>query len=168
MKRHLTASPTEGGAHEGTTDVTVTSSTLAAFGASSETRPIAGASERPVALASVSERTHTLVLSGPLTHRSAHALEVEIERLCAEGVTAITLDLRELTQIDPIGVAVIAFRSGLCERRGYRFALIPGARAISRAFETAGVAYLLPTAVEEPVAEAPEPPRVLPLALAHS
>jgi anti-anti-sigma factor len=168
MKRHLTASPTiEVGAREGQPDRTFTSSAPAAFGASTDTRSLA--SERSVtALASVSEWAHTLVLSGALTHRSAHALEVEIERLCASGVTAITLDLGELTQIDSIGVAVIAFRSGLCKRRGYELTLAGGSRGVRRAFEQAGVAYLLPPPGEEVVEAPPEPARLRPLVLAHS
>jgi anti-anti-sigma factor len=171
MKRHLTAFPIgvgtreapEPGARQGPSDEPFASATRAAFGgAGTRTH----ASNRTVALASVSEWTHTLVLSGELTHRSAHALEVEIERLCAAGVTAITIDLRELAGIDPIGVAVIAFRSGLCKRRGYDFTLIAGSRHVRRAFELAGVAYLLP--VDEELAAPPEPARVRPLALAHS
>jgi anti-anti-sigma factor len=94
--------------------------------------------------ASVPAREHTLILTGELNSRSAHALEAEIERLCEERVTSITLDLRELTHIDPVGVAVIAFRCRLCLRRGYEFALIPGGRMIHRAFEQAGMDGLLP------------------------
>ena len=95
-------------------------------------------------LASVRDWTHTLVLTGELDRASAHALEAEIERLCEEGVTGITLDLRELTYIDSIGVAVIAFRCDLCKRRGYDFALIPGSPSIQSAFEQAGLSELLP------------------------
>jgi anti-anti-sigma factor len=95
-------------------------------------------------LASAKVWTHTLVPTGELSRRTAHALEVEIERRCEEGVTAITLDLRELTRIDAIGVAVIAFRCDLCKRRGYDFALIPGSEEVQRAFERAGVSELLP------------------------
>jgi anti-anti-sigma factor len=95
-------------------------------------------------LTSVNTWSHTLILTGELTHRSAHALEVEIERLCEEGVTDITLDLRGLTGIDPAGVAVIAFRCGLCEKRGYGFKLIRGAQHVQRAFERAGVLAMLP------------------------
>jgi anti-anti-sigma factor len=94
--------------------------------------------------ASVPAREHTLVLTGELDGRSAHALEAAIERLCEERVTSITLDLRELTYIDPVGVAVIAFRCRLCQRRGYEFALIAGGRMIHRAFEQAGMDGLLP------------------------
>jgi anti-anti-sigma factor len=89
-------------------------------------------------------RMHTLVLTGSLDRGSVHTLEAEIERLCEEGVTGITLDLRQLADIDPFGVAVIAFRCGLCRRRGFDFALIRGSRAIQRAFEKAGVSELLP------------------------
>ena len=95
-------------------------------------------------LRGVNAWNHTVILTGELTHRSAHALEVEIERLCEEGVTDITLDLRDLTWIDPVGVAVIAFRCGLCEKRGYGFRLIRGSHAVQHAFEQAGVLELLP------------------------
>ncbi len=93
---------------------------------------------------SVARRTHTLVLTGSLDRGSVRQLEMEIERLCDDGVTGITLDLRELTYIEGIGVAVVAFRCGLCLRRGYDFALIRGPRIVQRAFEQAGLSELLP------------------------
>ena len=105
-------------------------------------------------------RMHTLVLTGSLDRSSVHTLEAEIERLCEEGVTGITLDLRQLADIDAFGVAVIAFRCGLCRRRGYDFALTRGSRAIQRAFEKAGVSELLPFDHED---AAPPPPPVLAL-----
>ena len=98
---------------------------------------------------SVSIWMHTLILTGELTHRSAHALEVEIERLFEEGVTTITLDLRQLTYIDPIGVGVIAFRCRLCKRQGRGCVLIPGPRFVQRAFEEAGVIDHLPFQEDE-------------------
>lgn len=101
-------------------------------------------SEPSLVPAGVSARTHTLILTGALDRSSAHALEAAIERLWEEGVTGITLDLRGLTHIDSIGVAVIAFRCGLGRRRGYEFALIPGSPFIHRAFERVGVSDLLP------------------------
>ena len=93
---------------------------------------------------SVSIWMHTLIPTGELTHRSAHTLEVEIERLFEEGVTSITLDLRQLTHIDPIGVAVIAFRCRLCKRQGRGILLIAGPKCVQRAFEEAGVIDRLP------------------------
>jgi anti-anti-sigma factor len=110
-------------------------------------------------LASPSGRTHTLVLTGELDRRSAPMLEAEIERLYEDGVVGLTLDLRELTYIDPIGVAVIAFRCGLCRRRGYDFSLIPGSRLIRRAFEQAGVTDLLPFRDDD--LAAPHPPALV-------
>ena len=106
--------------------------------------PPGTAVERELVLTSVSAWSHTLILTGELTHRSAHALDVEIERLCEEGVTEITVDLRDLEGIDPVGVAVIAFRCGLCEKRGYGFRLIRGSQSVQRAFEHAGVLAMLP------------------------
>jgi anti-anti-sigma factor len=97
----------------------------------------------------VSVRVHRLILTGGLTHSSAHTLEVEIERLLEEGVTGITLDLRQLTYIDSIGVGVIAFRCHLCRRQGHSFALIPGPQFVQRAFEEAGVIDQLPFQEDE-------------------
>src|SRR5947199_2225178 len=121
-----------------------------AFDKDTHTQP--ASSEPDFVPASVSARSHTLILTGELDHHSAHALEVEIEHLCEEGVTGITLDLRELTYIDSIGVAVIVYRSGLCKRRGHDLALVPGSRMIQRAFETAGVEKLLAFHEDEVVA----------------
>jgi anti-anti-sigma factor len=159
MKRHQLASaasggtPNERGAVGRVADRTQTADNTGEGPASSEPRFV---------LASVSVRTHTLILTGELDGRSALVLETEIERLCEEGVTGITLDLRELTRIDSIGVAVIAFRCGLCQRRGYDFALIPGSRLVQRAFEQAGVAELLPFRQEDVAT-----PRLPALVLGH-
>ncbi|MCW3020038.1 MAG: Anti-sigma factor antagonist [Solirubrobacterales bacterium] len=118
------------------------SRTNTAFNANTRTHPVA-VKPRSVAKGG-GVWAHTLVLTGELTRRSAHALEVEIEELCAKGVTAITLDLRQLTYIDSVGVAVISFRCGLCQRQGYGFSLVPGPRFVQRAFEQAGIVDLLP------------------------
>lgn len=105
-------------------------------------RPSAG--EPGLVLASVSTWTHQLVLRGELTRLSAPELEIEIERLCEEGVTDITLDLRQLSLIDATGVAVIAFRCGLCQKRGYGIGLIRGPEPVQRAFARAGLEDALP------------------------
>jgi anti-anti-sigma factor len=143
MKRHQMAMAASVGAyHDGPIGAVATQAQTATYEKTRYATP--PASEAGFVPASVGIREHTLILTGELDRRSAHALEAEIERLCEEGVTSITLDLRELRYVDPIGVAVIAFRCRLCQRRGYEFALIPGGRMIHRAFEQAGVAGLLP------------------------
>jgi anti-anti-sigma factor len=118
------------------------------------TQAISG--KRHLALAAPAAWVHTLVLTGELDRRSAHTLEAEIERLCEEGVTGITLDLSGLAYIDPIGVAVIAFRCNDCKRRGFEFSLIAGPRSVQRAFAHAGVSNSLPFQ-----ASAPPSPRVI-------
>jgi anti-anti-sigma factor len=99
---------------------------------------------RKVSVASAAGAMHTLVLTGELDRVSAHTLEAAIEQLCEAGVAGITLDLRRLSRIDSTGVAVIAFRSGSCRRRGHEFALIPGPWFIQRAFALAGLTERLP------------------------
>jgi anti-anti-sigma factor len=148
MKRHQMAVAASVGTYDaGPTGAVAAQAQTATYEKTRHTSP--AASEAGFVPASVSIREHTLILTGELDSSSAHALEAEIERLCEEGVTSITLDLRELRYIDPVGVAVIAFRCRLCQRRGYDFALIPGGRMIHRAFEQAGVAGLLPFEAEE-------------------
>jgi len=159
MKLHVTASAVTVGTRK---EDRATAGAGGARAGANNTRTQPGPSEPTLALATTTVRTHTLVLSGELDHRSAHTLEAEIERLCEEGVTGITLDLRELTYIDSIGVSVIAFRCELCKRRGYEFSLVPGPRSVQRAFEQAAVAELLPFQGEEVTA-----PRRLALVLGH-
>jgi anti-anti-sigma factor len=154
MKSHLTpVAVSVRGRNEGGAVESVANPTHAAFDKETRTQPTS--SEPSFVPAGVSVRTHTLILTGDLDHRSAHALEAEIERLCEEGVTGVTLDLRELTYIDSTGVAVIAFRCNLCKKRGCDFALIPGSPFIHRAFEEAGVSDLLP--FQEDDVAAPRP-----------
>ncbi|HEY2141276.1 MAG TPA: STAS domain-containing protein [Solirubrobacteraceae bacterium] len=143
MERHLTTSTVSiDKRNEGSATVIGANRTNTAFGENTHERPAENEPRSMLGRAS-GAWMHTLVVTGELTYRSAHALEVEIERLCETGITGITLDLRQLTRIDPIGVAVIAFRCGLCRRQGYDFELIPGPRFVHRAFEQAGVIGLL-------------------------
>jgi anti-anti-sigma factor len=80
---------------------------------------------------------HTVLLLGELDRASAPALEAEIERLCAIGVEALTLDLNGLTRIDAIGVSVIIYRRGWCERRGCELALLADTPLVREAFTLA-------------------------------
>ncbi len=154
MKRHLTASAIDIGARNETAVAGgIATRRRTPFHKGVRTR--SGAGEANLALASVNVWMHTLILTGELNHRTAHALEAEIERLCEEGVTGITLDLRQLSHIDSTGVAVIAFRCDLCKRRGYDFRLIPGSRLIQRAFEQAGVTDMLPFGGDEAASPVP-------------
>ncbi len=94
-------------------------------------------------LASPPAWKHKLILMGRLDHRSAPDLEEEIECLCQEGVTTLTLDLRQLSVIDSAGVNAIAFRGAAYRRRGRDFAVISGSHFVSRALAEAGATDLL-------------------------
>jgi anti-anti-sigma factor len=94
-------------------------------------------------LASPPAWRHKLILTGRLDHRSAAELEEEIECLCQEGVTILTLDLSQLDAIDAAGARTIAFRGALCKRRGHDLEVIPGSSAIHHALAEAGITDLL-------------------------
>ena len=86
---------------------------------------------------------HRLILTGKLDYRSASEIEEEVECLCQEGVTSLTLDLRQLDAIDPTGATAIVFCGAVCRRRGHDFAVIPGSRVIHHALTEAGATDLL-------------------------
>jgi anti-anti-sigma factor len=86
---------------------------------------------------------HRLILTGKLDHDSASEFEDEIECLCEEGVTTLTLDLRRLDAIDPTGITAIAHRGSLCRMCGRDFAVIAGSRVVRRALADAGATDLL-------------------------
>jgi anti-anti-sigma factor len=86
---------------------------------------------------------HKLILTGSLDHRTAVELEEEIECLCEEGVTTLTLDLRQLDAIDAAGARAIALRGVVCEQRGRNLTVIPGSPVVHRALAEAGAESLL-------------------------
>jgi anti-anti-sigma regulatory factor len=100
--------------------------------------------DRPrLTLASPPAWRHKLILMGRLDQRTAPDLEEEIECLCQEGVTTLTLDLRQLVAIDPAGVKAIAFRGASYRRHGRDFAVIAGSHPIGRALCEVGATDLL-------------------------
>ena len=94
-------------------------------------------------LASAPVWRHKLILTGKLDHDSAPEFEEEIDCLFEEGVTALTLDLRQLDGIDATGVTAVARRGAVCKMRGHDFAVIPGSRVNRRAWVEAGATDLL-------------------------
>ncbi len=104
---------------------------------------VAAHSRPHLTLASTLVWRHRLILTGKLDHGSASELEEEIECLCEEGVTILTLDLRQLEAIDSTGATVIACSGAACRRRGHDFAVIPGSRVVHGALTEAGATNLL-------------------------
>lgn len=142
MTHHLTLStasqhaPDQGDEVEAASDRTRASNGEANLSVAAHSRP-------HLALASTFVWRHRLILTGKLDYRSASELEEEIECLCQEGVTILTLDLRQLDAIDPTGAMVIAFCGAACRKRGHDFAVIPGSRVIDSALTEAGATDLL-------------------------
>ncbi len=142
MTHHLTLStasrhaPTQGNEVKAATDRTHAHDGEVNLSVAAHSRP-------HLTLASTLVWRHRLILTGKLDCRSASELDDEIECLCQEGVTILTLDLRQLDAIDPTGATVIALRGAACNRRGHDFAVIPGSRVIHRALTEAGATDLL-------------------------
>jgi anti-anti-sigma factor len=152
MKRHLTLSTTsQYVGHQGDTAQAAVADRIPAGG--SETSLAEAAHARPhLTLTSAPAWRHKLILTGKLDRCSAAELEEEIECLCQEGVTILTLDLRQLDEIDPTGVTAIASRGAACRREGRDFAVIPGSRVVYRALAEAGTTDLLRSDPDEDVA----------------
>jgi anti-anti-sigma factor len=142
MNRHLTLSTASQHVHDqGSAAEAVTDRIPAGDGQTSLSE---AAHARPqLTLASEPVWRHKLILTGKLDHRSAPELEEEIECLCEEGVTTLTLDLRQLDAIDSTGLTAIARRGAVCKMRGHDFAVIPGSRVIHHALVEAGATDLL-------------------------
>jgi anti-anti-sigma factor len=143
MRSHLTPSTTSphaldqiDSAEAVTTDPTPAAEGQASLSETAHARPQLTLAGEPV-------WKHKLILAGKLNHRSVTELEEEIECLCEEGVTTLTLDLRQLDAIDSAGVTAIARRGAVCKMRGHDFVVIPGSRVICRALTEAGATDLL-------------------------
>jgi anti-anti-sigma factor len=142
MTHHLTLSAASQHAHSQSDEVQAASDRISA-GEGEANLSVATYSRPQLTLASTPVWRHRLILTGKLDSRSASELEEEIDCLCQEGVTILTLDLRQLDAIDPTGATVIAFCGAACRRRGHDFAVIPGSRVIHRVLTEAGATDLL-------------------------
>ncbi len=67
---------------------------------------------------------HTLILRGRLDEGSAPELEDEVECLREEGVSSLTLDLRQLESVDEPAMEVIASQAASFRSCGGRFVVV--------------------------------------------
>jgi anti-sigma B factor antagonist len=95
----------------------------------------------------------TLLLAGELDLVTCPALYAEIQRLCAEGVGEIVLDLRDLSFIDSTGLRTILTIKALCEEHGCGLFLTSGQRQVQRLFAVSGLLDQLPFRSDESSAE---------------
>lgn len=149
MTRHLTLATASQGTSAANqiaqtrSDHAHVASALSDTGGADATLSVAPSSRPSLTLVRTPVWRHRLILTGTLDSRSAVELEDEIECLCQEGVTIITLDLRQLQEIDPTGATTIAFCGAICRRRGRELAVIAGSPVIKRALSEVGAADLL-------------------------
>jgi anti-anti-sigma factor len=81
-----------------------------------------------------------LSVAGEIDLLTAPQLEESLSRLCAEGVSEIEVDLREVDFIDSSGLRAILSAKANCAERGVEFRLVPSMRTnVRRSFEVSGV-----------------------------
>ena len=86
---------------------------------------------------------HRLILSGELDIASAAILEDTVTSLCANGASAIVLDLSELTFMDSTGLRAVLAADRLCERKGQSLSVAGASGPVRRLFELTGVSGAL-------------------------
>jgi anti-sigma B factor antagonist len=77
-------------------------------------------------------------LIGELDLAAVEPLEHEIERLCANGLRSLTVDLRELDFVDSTGLHLLLRLRTRCEGQQLELALVPGPPAVQRLFRITG------------------------------
>lgn len=142
MQRHLTVSTMSQHALD-QDDTTNAVTNLTPVGHGQTSQPETAYARPQQTLMSEPAWRHKLILTGKLDHRSASELEDEIECLCEEGVTTLTLDLRQLDAIDSAGVNAMVRRGAVCKMRGHDFVVVPGSGVTLRALAEAGATDLL-------------------------
>lgn len=84
-----------------------------------------------------------ITLSGELDMATAPKLGEQLKRSEADGVTAIILDLRDVTFMDSTGLVACLEARDRATANGHRFMVIEAGPAPKRVFEITGTGYLL-------------------------
>jgi len=88
--------------------------------------------------------THLIRLAGELDLTSADDVEQELRRVELTDAHVITVDLRELTFIDSMGVRLL-FHAGMRSAQGTnRLVLVKGRQEVQRVFELCDLVRRLP------------------------
>jgi anti-anti-sigma factor len=118
-----------------------------AEGANRATGSESGSSQMPSRL-SLRERTrgaeHTLVLSGELDLASRPLLDEALRCVEQRRISALVLDLGELTFMDSTGLHGVLTAKSLCARYGCEFVITRGSSQVQRLFELSGFIDELP------------------------
>jgi stage II sporulation protein AA (anti-sigma F factor antagonist) len=87
---------------------------------------------------------NTLRLSGELDMASAPRLEALLAELSANGTSALTLDLSELTFMDSTGLRAVLRAKELTDGHGCELSIVPGPPAVQRLFEMTRLIEVMP------------------------
>ena len=77
-------------------------------------------------------------LVGELDLAEVGPLQVEFDRLCANGLSGLTVDLSELDFLDSTGLHLLMKLRGRCEGQNLPLTLVPGPPSVQRLFQITG------------------------------
>ena len=81
-----------------------------------------------------SEGAVVVAFSGELDISRAEEVELELERIEAEGPTVLVLDLRGLEFLDSTGLRIILAADTRARRSGHNVSIVPGPEKVQRVF----------------------------------
>jgi anti-anti-sigma factor len=100
----------------------------------------------PVIAADRDDRRARLVLGGELDMAARFQAEQALDRLLAEPVEQLVVDLGEVTFVDSTGMGLVLEVHDRSRSEGFKLRLLRGPDEVQRVFELAGVADVLPFA----------------------
>ena len=100
----------------------------------------------PVIAADRDDRRARLVLGGELDMAARFQAEQALDRLLAEPVEQLVVDLGEVTFVDSTGMGLVLEVHDRARSEGFKLRLLRGPDEVQRVFELAGVADGLPFA----------------------
>ena len=77
-------------------------------------------------------------LVGELDLAEVEPLQAELERLCSNGLSALTVDLSGLEFLDSTGLHVLLRLRSRCESQQLALRLVPGPASVQRLFRITG------------------------------
>jgi len=81
----------------------------------------------------------TVTVRGEIDVASAPALRNTLHAVCEEGVTSVTVDLRQVTFLDSSALGVLVGALRRCRERDSRFQLVVDSPRLRKIFEITGL-----------------------------
>ena len=77
-------------------------------------------------------------LGGELDLAAIEPLQSELDRVCSDGLSTLTIDLSELDFVDSTGLHLLLRLRSRCEERQLGLKVVPGPPAVQRLFRITG------------------------------